>query len=136
MLIEGPYGAFTQHARTTEKVALIGAGVGITPLRALLEDLPASVDATVVVRASKPDDIVLRHELKELVRQRDGDYHEVVGSRHKIRFDERALRKLVPDIDGRDVYICGPGGFNEMVLAYAAQLGVPREHIHQEAFSF
>jgi len=136
VLIEGPYGAFTQHARTTEKVALIGAGVGITPLRALLEDLPASVDATVVVRASKPDDIVLRHELKELVRQRDGDYHEVVGSRHKIRFDERALRKLVPDIDGRDVYICGPGGFNEMVLAYAAQLGVPREHIHQEAFSF
>jgi len=86
------------------------AGVGITPLRALLEDLPASVDATVVVRASKPDDIVLRHELKELVRQRDGDYHEVVGSRHKIRFDERALRKLVPDIDGRDVYIADPVG--------------------------
>jgi len=69
------------HATCTHdgEVALIGAGVGITPLRALLEDLPASVDATVVVRASKPDDIVLRHELKELVRQRDGDYHEVVG---------------------------------------------------------
>jgi len=38
--IEGPYGAFTHHARRTDRVALIGAGVGVTPLRALLEDLP------------------------------------------------------------------------------------------------
>jgi len=102
VLIEGPYGAFTQHARTTEKVALIGAGVGITPLRALLEDLPASVDATVVVRASKPDDIVLRHELRS---SSPAGRRLPRGRRiaTQDRFDERALRKLVPDIDGRDV---------------------------------
>src|SRR5664280_363997 len=38
VFVEGPYGTFTRHARSTEQVALIGAGVGITPLRALLED--------------------------------------------------------------------------------------------------
>ena len=43
--IEGPYGAFTRHVRYSDRVALIGAGVGMTPLRALLEDLPESVSA-------------------------------------------------------------------------------------------
>ena len=41
--IEGPYGTFTDHARLREGVALFAAGVGITPVRALLEDLPAGV---------------------------------------------------------------------------------------------
>jgi hypothetical protein len=39
--IQGPYGAFTRHALTRGGVALFAAGVGITPIRALLEDLPA-----------------------------------------------------------------------------------------------
>ena len=52
--IEGPYGAFTHHARISDRVVLIGAGVGITPLRALLEDLPAWIDVVVIVRASTP----------------------------------------------------------------------------------
>ena len=53
--VEGPYGAFTHHARSREGVVLIGAGVGITPLRALLEDLPPWTDVVVVVRASTAD---------------------------------------------------------------------------------
>ena len=38
-LVEGPYGRLSARARTRHKVALIGAGVGITPLRALAEGL-------------------------------------------------------------------------------------------------
>ena len=37
VFVEGPYGTFTRHAQTSSRVTLIGAGVGITPLRALLE---------------------------------------------------------------------------------------------------
>ena len=40
------------RARPPTGSLLIGAGVGITPLRALLEDLPAWTDVVVVVRAS------------------------------------------------------------------------------------
>ena len=39
VLVEGPYGRLTERARTRAKVAFIGAGVGITPLRALAEAL-------------------------------------------------------------------------------------------------
>lgn len=54
--IEGPYGAFTRHAGLYDRVVLIGAGVGITPLRALLEVYvcgPDQFSADVVSAASR-----------------------------------------------------------------------------------
>ena len=134
--IEGPYGAFTHHARTSDRVVLIGGGVGITPLRALLEDLPDPINVTVVIRASTPDDIVHRDEVAALVAERGGQFHEIVGSRHKVRFDARVLARLVPDLPYCDVYICGPDGFAKSVVAAASRLGVHREQIHEEAFAF
>ncbi len=134
--IEGPYGSFTRHVRMSDRVALIGAGVGITPLRALLEDLPGWVHVVVIVRASAVEDLVHRDEVGALVGQRGGRLHEVVGSRHRVRFDARLLRRLVPDVAERDVYICGPDGFREGVVDAALRLGVTEEQIHQEAFGF
>ena len=70
--IEGPYGALTGHARTSDAVVLIGAGVGVTPLRAMLEDLPSRTDVVVVLRASTTDDLIHRREVAQLVGQRGG----------------------------------------------------------------
>jgi len=134
--IEGPYGTFTSHARLRDGVALFAAGVGITPVRALLEDLPAGVDVVVVVRASTPADLVHQDEVAALVRQRRGRLREIVGSRHKVRLNARVLRSLVPDIAYRDVYICGPGGFTAEIADAAQQLGADAEQIHTEAFGF
>ena len=122
--VEGPYGAFTHHAQSTGRVALIAAGVGITPMRAMLEDLPASVDVAVVVRASSSEDLVHRDEIAALVAERGGRAFTVLGPRHKARLDARALRHLVPDLGQRDVYICGPSGFSQSVVSAARQLGV------------
>ena len=134
--IEGPYGAFTGHARTSEAVLLIGAGVGVTPLRAMLEDLPNWTDVVVVLRASTVDDLIHRREVAELVYQRGGRLYEVVGPRHQVRFDARTLSRIVPDISARDVYVCGPGGFSSEVARIARRLRVSSEQIHIEAFGF
>jgi len=58
----GPYGVFTRHAVAAGRVVLIGAGVGISPIRALLEDLPEHTDVTVILRASSAEDLVHRAE--------------------------------------------------------------------------
>jgi ferredoxin-NADP reductase len=134
--IEGPYGAFTHHARTSDGVLLIGAGVGITPLRALLEDLPERTNVVVVIRASSPAGLVHREEIASLVRHHGGHLHELVGSRHRIRLNPRTLRHLVPDIAYRDVYVCGPDGFGAEIVEAAEKLGVADEQIHIEAFGF
>lgn len=134
--IEGPYGAFTHHARARDAVLLVGAGVGVTPLRALLEDLPAHVDVEVVLRASTREELVLEHEVAELVERRGGRLHRLVGPRSAIQLDRAALRQLVPDVAERDVYICGPDGFSAAVERAARASGTPRAQVHREAFAF
>jgi predicted ferric reductase len=134
--IEGPYGVVTAHARTTDKVLLVAAGVGVTPMRAILEDLPAGVDVVVVLRAPTRQDVIFHAEMEELVCERGGRLHILVGSRHKLRLDHRLIGRLVPDIAGRDVYVCGPEGFTNRILAAAQRLGVGADAIHSESFAF
>jgi predicted ferric reductase len=134
--IEGPYGAFTHRARYTDRVLLVAAGVGATPVRAMLEDLPRHVDVVTILRGSHACDLVLRDEIAELVDVRGGRLHEVVGSRAEAPLDEEALRELVPDIAQRDVYMCGPRGFTHDLKDELRALGVPGRHIHREDFVF
>jgi ferredoxin-NADP reductase/DMSO/TMAO reductase YedYZ heme-binding membrane subunit len=134
--IEGPYGAFTADAATSDRVLLIGAGVGVTPIRALLQDLPDGTDVVAVLRASTPADLVLRDEVADHVARRGGVLHELVGARDRVPLDAAALRRLAPDVARRDVYVCGPDGFTAHVGAGLAEAGVPRERVHHESFAF
>jgi ferredoxin-NADP reductase/DMSO/TMAO reductase YedYZ heme-binding membrane subunit len=134
--IEGPYGAFTADHRHSDRVLLIGAGVGITPIRALLGELPRRVDVTVILRGSAREELVLREEIAELVRRRGGRLHELVGPREEVRLDARRLAALVPQLADRDVYVCGPDGFTAVVLAAARDAGVPAARLHHESFAF
>jgi predicted ferric reductase len=136
VFIEGPYGVFTRHQITAPAVTLIGAGVGVTPLRALLEDLPDDVPVTVLLRASTPEDLVHADEVRALVEERQGSFHTIVGPRQRTRLDRATLNRLAPHVRDSDVYICGPAGFTADVANAAASLGVPTSRIHQEKFSF
>jgi predicted ferric reductase len=131
--VEGPYGAFTTHARVRSKVALIAGGIGVTAIRSLLEDLPKDCDPVVILRASTPGELVLASEVAELVRRRKGRVHELVGSRDEVRMD--GLCELVPDLRHRDVYVAGPEGFVNRVVASALRHGVPKDSVHFEVYS-
>jgi predicted ferric reductase len=134
--IEGPYGAFTHHARHTDRVLLVAAGVGATPVRALLDDLPRHVDVVTILRGSSEHDLVLHEEIHQLVAERGGRLHKVLGSRSEAPLDAPAMSRLVPDIAQRDVYVCGPGGFMRNTIEAARTLGVPQARIHHEDFAF
>jgi predicted ferric reductase len=147
VLVEGPYGRLHAGAKVGRGTVLIGAGIGITPLRALLEELPPGPDETVVIhRASRPDDAVLAHELVALARERGGGVHGALGPRdpHGPGWqpagaalpDHLALLHLVPDIAERDVFVCGPPDWIDRVVDAARAAGVPRPHIHHERFGY
>jgi ferredoxin-NADP reductase/DMSO/TMAO reductase YedYZ heme-binding membrane subunit len=133
--IEGPYGALTTDTRHSDRVLLVGAGVGITPIRALLEELPEDADVVVVLRGSKRADLVLRDEVAQEVALRDGRLHELVGPRDRVPLDSGALAALVPDVAQRDIYMCGPEPFQDALVAAATEAGVPASHLHHESFS-
>jgi predicted ferric reductase len=133
--IEGPYGAFTADARRGDRLLLVGGGVGITPIRALLQELPDGSDVDVILRGTTREDLVLADEVAQQADRLRGRVHELIGPRERVGLDAAALARLVPDVAQRDVYVCGPGGFAEGVIASARAAGVPGDQIHVESFS-
>jgi len=132
--VEGPYGAFTKYAQQRPQALLVAAGIGVTALRSLLEDMPRNAPV-VLLRGTRPEDLVLRREVAELVRYRRGRLHELVGTREQAMLDERSLPRLVPDLHRRDIYVCGPEGFVTSIVDLAARLGIPAEAVHHEAYA-
>ncbi|MFD8815012.1 ferric reductase-like transmembrane domain-containing protein [Streptomyces sp. NPDC059627] len=133
---EGPYGVFTADARRSRNVLLVGAGVGTTPVRALLDELPPDTHVVVLLRGRHSQDIAHLDEFERLVAKRRGLLHTVTGPREAVRLDAPSLHTLVPDIAGRDVFVCGPDAFTRAVVAAARDTGVPAGHIHHEDFAF
>ena len=131
--IEGPYGAFTVHARRRRKVALIAGGIGVTAARSLLEDLPKRTEPVFVWRVSNNGDAALETEVRELISHLRGKLHIVTGRRDE--FPLHRVAKLVPDIRQRDVFVSGSEGFVESMVEVLARQGVPREAIHYEVYA-
>ena len=134
VFIEGPYGAVTPEVRVNERVALVAGGIGITAVRSLLEDLPKRADPVVVVRVPSREQFALRDETVALVQRVEGTLHELVGPRSATGGPRSFLTRLVPDLLERDLYVCGPEGFVEEVVAAANDLGMDRKAVHYEIF--
>ncbi|MFF6912079.1 ferric reductase-like transmembrane domain-containing protein [Streptomyces sp. NPDC012466] len=130
---EGPYGAFTALHRTRPDAVLIAGGVGVTPIRALLEELHGH--AVVIYRVATDRDAVLHDELRDLALAKGAELHLVTGPPVPDRLAPRELARLVPDIAGRDVYLCGPPPMMNAVLGSLRELGVPSSQTHFERFS-
>jgi predicted ferric reductase len=138
VFVEGPSGVFTADRRTRHRALLIAGGSGIAPIRALLEDLPRRT--IVIYRASSPDDLIFREELDWLAEQRDSEIFYVIGSRDdpgpRSVMTPKGMRRLVPDISRRDVYLCGPEGLVTASVALLKRLRVPRRQMHLDPFEF
>jgi ferredoxin-NADP reductase len=146
--VEGPYGRLHPGVRTQRKVLLMGGGIGITPLRALLEGLEQGPgDVVVIHRASDHDGLVLSGELAALAQERGARYLTVAGPRIRGReswlpqvaahlTDGQALAQLVPDVAERDVFVCGAPAWMDAAREAALDCHVPAEQIHLERFTY
>jgi len=145
VLIEGPYGALTGERRKANRVTMIASGIGVTPLRALLEELRYRPGhATLIYRARTDADFTFRDELAQLAKRRGIRLFLMPGRRASedswapagYGQDADLLHRLVPDLRRNDVYVCGPQPWMESVLRSARTLGVPEEHLHTEQFTW
>ncbi len=145
VLIEGPYGALTGQRRRAAAVTMLASGIGVTPLRALLEELRYRPGhATLIYRARTAADFTFRDELDRLARQRgirlfllpgpraDADSWAPAGAGRDVDL----LHRLAPDLRRTDVYVCGPPLWMAAVLRAARALGVPEQQLHTEQFAW
>jgi len=150
VLLEGPYGRLHPGVRTGRRVTLIAAGIGITPIRALLEQLDAAPgDLTLLYRARRADELVLAAEIDRLAAERGATVHYLVGPRRASRRgsswlpatagdggDVACLQRLAPGIEDQDVYLCGPDDWSDAVRATALRAGVDPARLHSERFAW
>ncbi len=142
---EGPYGVFTGDDRTTNRVALIGSGIGLAPIRALAEELPVAPGELVVVgRASTEDELFLMDEITDIVIEKKGTVYELTG-RRGIRtpwlpFDESeqgaTITDIIPNPADWDFYVCGPDAWMDAMESDLRRAGVPPLRIHAEKFAW
>jgi predicted ferric reductase len=148
VVVEGPYGTLHEGVRSRPRVTLLASGIGVTPLRALLEAMPQEPgDVTLVYRAHSRLDLVFEEELDALARSRGARVLYVLGPRVPDRAswlpasaahltDVQALLHLVPDVADHDVYVCGAQGWMDAVTTAARDAGVAPDRIHEERFSW
>jgi predicted ferric reductase len=137
VLAEGPFGTFTDAVRRRDKVLLIAGGIGITPVRTLLEEMDG--DVVVLYRVVREEDVVFGDELDALTRERGATLEYVVGD-HAAPGGDRLLsaehlHELVPDVAEREVFLCGPPAMTQVIEKSVRAAGVPRQFVHVERFA-
>jgi predicted ferric reductase len=143
---EGPYGLFTERARTSPKIVMVASGIGVAPIRSLLETASfAPGDATVILRSPTLADAFLADEVTELCRLRGAQLRIIAGHRAPgtpswLPADAASagitLASLAPHLADADLYICGPRQWTEAVVMDARSAGLRNRQIHYERFNW
>ncbi len=139
VVVEGPYGGFLDALPTERKILFIAGGIGITPFRGLIEDLPRPGDVMLLYRNRTPDDAVFRDDLEALSIEKGFglqlSYSRFAGG-DPNPFEPAALLRLAPDLRERDVFIIGSAGLIAAARSGLRLAGVPARQIHLESFSY
>lgn len=152
--VKAPSGRFVLNFAEKRPAVLIGGGVGITPVLSMINQVAASGSDREVwlfyaVRHGREQ--VMRQHLDDLDRKHENLHVVTICSNPNeddVRgrdYDESGylnvelLSKYLRDPDDRPAnnhsfYICGPPPMMQSLLPQLEEWGVPKEHIHSEAF--
>jgi glycine betaine catabolism B len=145
-LIGGPMGHFSCLPDQPEKMLLLSAGSGITPMMSMarwLQDTLADCDIIFFHSARTLEDIVFRNELSTMATQMPNfrlavtvtqkpTYHPWMGLTGRL--SESMLQLVAPDLRDRTVYVCGPTGFMQHTRSLLTALKFPMQFYQEESF--
>lgn len=143
--VVAPNGKFTFTGTEADGIVLIAGGVGLTPMMSIiryLTDIGWHKDIYLLFCCRTTSDFMFREELEQL-QERHPNLHVFASMTRadgaiwmglKGRFTKEILSHLVPEIEKHRVHVCGPPPMMEAMLSMLAELGVPEEQVHTEAF--
>lgn len=142
VIIDGPHGVFTENLIFKDKLLFIAGGIGITPIRSILESLGSRYPDKILIYSNKSlAETALGDEVANLSKSNNFSliniYSEekVPGAEYYGRLDKEMLARLVPDLAGREIFLCGPPQMMTALRAAMVELGVPKKQIHFERFA-
>jgi ferredoxin-NADP reductase len=98
-------------------------------------------DAVVIYSAKTQEDLVFKNELDDLAKTYKFKLIYMLSQEKKDgylygRLNGTEITRLVPDIQERDTYICGPHSLLHSLTHDFESLGIPKNQVHFEKFSF
>ena len=147
VVMSGAFGEFTVSKDIQHPLAFISAGIGITPIVAMLQDLvrqESPVQITVLHACNSTDDLALWKEVQALVAQLPeascqlflNQASEVECTEFKAVKGQMHFESLARgDLKQTSVYMCGPGGFMQFAQDKLVAIGLSENHIHREVFA-
>jgi predicted ferric reductase len=136
--INMPYGKF-QLKQNTKHQIWIGAGVGITPFLAWLQQLtqkPASeLNATLYYLVRDSQSAVFAEELALLCSQLPKINLQVIYSSQQ-RLTAEKIKEDISDLSNTELYFCGSAKVRGSMQVGLESLGMPKNSIHYELFDF
>lgn len=143
VVVDGPLGLFVESRAERDKFLFIAGGIGITPLRAMIESLALKKKDVVLLAGSRTvNDIAFKNEFELIKQQANGTLtiHHILGTPtegYESGFiDKEKIVRLVPDFYTREVFLCGPPPMMKLMVEHLKGLGFDESHIHYEKFSF
>jgi ferredoxin-NADP reductase/MOSC domain-containing protein YiiM/ferredoxin len=133
--VAAPRGTFILDD-TRAPVLLISAGIGATPVMAMLHALAqehSDREIWWLHGARSPDDHGFASEASALLDSLPNAHAHIYYSRRGRRLSPSALAELDPPRDA-EAYVCGPIPFMDEISAGLAAIGVEGSHIHTEPF--
>ena len=144
--IAAPAGQFTFTGGTVNSVALLAAGVGITPLMSILRYLTEQKwhgQIHLVYANKTASDIIFREEI-EAIRQLHPNVNLTLtltrsdGARGWDgtlgRIDSKLLKRAIPNLTSIPFYLCGPQEMLTATRSLLRELGVAETNVHTESF--
>jgi len=143
VLVDGPHGLFTGRSCSCPKVLMIAGGIGITPIRGVLDDLlAAGRDVTLVYANRNRNAVVFEQELAataaaapERLRVIHVMSDDPTWPGERGRIDRERLTRLVPDLGDREVYLCGPPPMMAALRSLLRAASVADPRVHHEQFA-
>jgi ferredoxin-NADP reductase len=146
--VKAPSGRFYLDQSAERPLVLIGSGIGVTPVLAMLNTLVAQGSSREIwffhgIRNCS--DHIMKDHLGAQARenpnihlviccsQADEDYELGRDYHHGGRITPDLLKRVLPS-SNYDFYLCGPGPMMQEITEGLKEWGVPDEHIHYETF--
>lgn len=148
LTVLAPLGQFTLATPVADKYLFLSAGSGITPVMSMtrtLFDLGSIADVVFVHNARTPADIIFRRELEaiasvmpniKVVHICEGDYPSERWMGLRGRLSAAALQVIVPDLNDRVTYTCGPPAYMAAARRILTESGYDMANYHEESFDF
>lgn len=150
LMLEGPYGVFTDEVNQIGRdnrtpIVMFAGGIGVTPFIQHISSA-ASNNITLFNCNRDPESTLFADMLRKQLRNRYIDVFSRVKPTARPRYasnteygriTEAKVRKYLRHTpESYLYYVCGPKQFMEKVIDILDNLGVPRDQIRAEEFSF